>query len=554
MNFGFIAGLLTLLVSPLHREAPPLQPLQVNEKGWVIAGAGAPGLAGTQTPVRLAGINVDGYIFEDGRIPPPWFITDKDFADLAQWGANSFRLNMDYRWFLSRDLQQVNPKGWEYVDWVVAEAERHRLYVILDMHIPVGGMQVGGNVTKLWQDANLQRVFIELWQQVAGRYQNSPAIAGYYLIGEPTPRKAAEWQKLAQDTLEAIRQVTPDQVVIVESPNGNADGLGYIKPLKGTNVMYAWQFYEPFAFTHQGASWEEPGALRAENVMYQGNIIEEFKTRGTDEIEAAEAYPVWTQLISAPLTAPAKATYLTLRLKAAAGEGPVSFDDLQVLENGRPMELLNPDFEEGKLVNERRDKLPDYWHASGARKSIRWEKTDSHSGKRCITFLGSKKPAALAQAAGSETGLYPVKKDAVYMVSVWVKGDRQATQEGTGLEIRWASAQGQYWGPEQLEETIVDNVVKWSQANRVPVYVPEFAASAAAPNRSDLMWTRDTLAIFDKYGLSWHLWDWRDVRGEEENINHIMGLYDGPEGADSGRCALDKKLLEVLQAGWRKSR
>ena len=172
MNPGAIAGLLTLLVAPLYADAPPLQPLQVNEKGWVavsaqapgvagaqapgLAGAQAPGVAGTQTPVRLTGVNVDGYIFEDGRIPPPWFITDKDFACLAEWGANSFRLNMDYRWFVSEDLQQVNPKGWEYVDWVVAEAEKYRLYVILDMHIPVGGMQVGGNVTKLWRDANLQ--------------------------------------------------------------------------------------------------------------------------------------------------------------------------------------------------------------------------------------------------------------------------------------------------------------------------------------------------------------------------------------------------------------
>ena len=546
MNLAAIAGLLSLLVSPFHRDAPPLQPLQVNEKGWVVAG--------TQTPVRLAGVNVDTYIFEDGRIPPPWFVTDQDFADLAAWGSNSFRLNMDYRWFLSKDLQQVNPKGWEYVDWVVAEAERHRLYVILDMHIPVGGMQVGGNVTKLWRDANLQKVFIELWQQIAGRYKNSPAIAGYYLIGEPTPRKAADWQKLAQDTLDGIRQVSPDQVVIVESPNGDEDGLSYITPLNGTNVMYAWQFYEPFPFTHQGASWEEPGALKAENVMYPGRIIDEFKTRGTDEIEASDPYPVWTQLISAPFTAPAKATHLTLRLKAAAGAGAISFDDVQVLENAQPLALLNPSFEEGKLVGERRDKLPDDWHASGSRRSIRWEKADGHGSDRCITFLGSKKSVALAQSAGSETGLYPVKPGATYMASVWVKGDRQAKGAGTGLEIEWVSAQGQDWGPAQLEETIVDNVVKWSQANRVPVYVPEFAASAVAPKRSDLTWTRDTLAIFDKYGLSWHLWDWRDVRGEGENIEHIMGLYDGPEGADSGRCALDKELLEVMKAGWRKLR
>ena len=57
-----------------------------------------------------------------------------------------------------------------------------------------------------------------------------------------------------------------------------------------------------------------------------------------------------------------------------------------------------------------------------------------------MTLLETK-AASLAQAAGSETGLYPVKRGAVYTVSVWVKGDREADGSGTGLEIRWASAQ-----------------------------------------------------------------------------------------------------------------
>lgn len=535
-----------------------MRPLQVDAVGWVTAGP-------KKDPVRLVGVNVDTYIFEDGRVPPPWFVGSKDFEDLAKWGMNSFRLNMDYRWFISKKLDQVNPKGWEYLDWVVSEAERNRLYVILDMHIPVGGMQVGGHVTKLWTDEKLQQVFIDLWKQIADRYKNSPAIAGYYLIGEPTPKKRAQWQTLAQATYDAIREVSPDQVVIVEAPNSGDGDLAQLKPLNGTNIMYSWQYYEPFPFTHQGASWEEPGGLQADDVTYPGTIIEDFKTLGSASLPVQAPTPTWQQLVTGPMVPPADATHLTVALHVSGGQGEVDFDDVTILENGKPIDMLDPGFEDAKLINERGDKLPDYWHAKGNKKSVKWVAgEDAHGGQHYIAFQDSAGAATLRQASGSATGLYPVKPGATYVVGVWVRGGRanllpEKSKKGEelpgfeGVQIGWAHAETAYWGPQELERAVYDNLMAWSQKYQVPVYVPEFAASAAAPGRSDLIWTRDVLAAFDKYGLSWHLWDFRDIRGPDENILHIMGLYDGPEGSDSSQCTLDTKLLDVLKPAMKRA-
>lgn len=189
---------------------------------------------------------------------------DKDYADLAAYGANVVRIGVNVPLAKSGASFDLPASEWAYMERTVAMGRQQGFKVILALvPIPLGDAAVH------WDRPELKASLVSLWAQVAARFRRNPVIAGYDLINEPvTPRddrrpaqSGDPWRELAMQMIQAIRAEDADSIVIFEpSPWGLPKGFAQLTPLPFAGVVYSFHFYEPHALTHQGL-YEHRAAL-----------------------------------------------------------------------------------------------------------------------------------------------------------------------------------------------------------------------------------------------------------------------------------------------------
>lgn len=112
-------------------------------------------------------------------------------------------------------------------------------------------------------DADSVSKAVALWGKVAEHFAASPREDLFYeLLNEPelsfggqAPTQA-QWTAVAERMVAAIRAHDDAHTIIFGDVEWYGIGpLSRREPLSDTNVIYAFHDYEPFIFTHQGASW-----------------------------------------------------------------------------------------------------------------------------------------------------------------------------------------------------------------------------------------------------------------------------------------------------------
>lgn len=99
--------------------------------------------------------------------------------------------------------------------------------------------------------------FAALWRGLAAHYANrDPEKVFFEIMNEPEVPLPARWATIQAAAATAIRAGAPKHTIIATGPNwsGISDLLTQ-QPLPDGNVIYNFHYYEPHAFTHQGASW-----------------------------------------------------------------------------------------------------------------------------------------------------------------------------------------------------------------------------------------------------------------------------------------------------------
>ena len=185
----------------------------------------------------------------------------------ARRGETSFTL-ADYDAWLEGELAKL--------DAALPLCEKYGLLVVVDLHSPPGGTRtVSGYVGSdggLFTSKAAQEKFIEVWQKMARRYQNSRVVWGYDLANEPiedeVTESAADWQELAERAARVVRAIDPKHAIIVEpAQGGGPNGLKELQPLDVPGVVYSVHMYLPHAFTHQDVhdrsekQWVYPGEI-----------------------------------------------------------------------------------------------------------------------------------------------------------------------------------------------------------------------------------------------------------------------------------------------------
>lgn len=189
---------------------------------------------------------------------------EKMFADIAVAGFKTVRIPVNFgAWAnLHAPFKWENQEGLKTADLFVKWALANDLNAIVDLHHTEFDGTIPGAATT-------ERL-VWLWQEIAARYKNTdPERIFFELRNEPHDIAAQDWRAQAQEIIKAVRQVVPNHTLILGFHDWNSRAaLIDSKPFADQNIIYTFHYYDPFIFTHQGATWAGEGLPELKNVPF----------------------------------------------------------------------------------------------------------------------------------------------------------------------------------------------------------------------------------------------------------------------------------------------
>ncbi len=134
-----------------------------------------------------------------------------------------------------------------------------------------------GDLQEKASEPGLTERAAEFWEALARRLSRfDPETLFLEVANEPSGTPAV-WEPVQRKLLEAMRRGAPRHTLVTATPlrSGReddpwhtAEALAEMSPVKDRNVVYNFHFYEPFWFTHQGATWAGPAPRGLRGVPY----------------------------------------------------------------------------------------------------------------------------------------------------------------------------------------------------------------------------------------------------------------------------------------------
>lgn len=172
------------------------------------------------------------------------FITRNDIELLSENKVNCVRVPFNYRLFTEKEVD-----GFSLVDSLVSWCKSAHIYVVLDMHAAPGGQSpyfiADPDGKQLWQSEENKTAAIKVWKQLAERYKNETALAGYDLLNEPKTKNTADLVSFYEKLATEIRTIDPNHVLIMEG-NNLAHDFKSFPAITDDNRMYSFHYYAWF--------------------------------------------------------------------------------------------------------------------------------------------------------------------------------------------------------------------------------------------------------------------------------------------------------------------
>jgi endoglucanase len=140
--------------------------------------------------------------------------------------------------------------------------------------------------------------FVAMWSQIAQRYRKQPIDRVLFeLYNEPntgcTPQR---WNTLLARAFAEVRKTNPQRFVVIGPTSWNsADALKDLRLPNDARIIVTVHNYNPFRFTHQGASWAGPDANRwlGTSCCDAAQTAEIVAALNTAQRWAGTRWPIW---------------------------------------------------------------------------------------------------------------------------------------------------------------------------------------------------------------------------------------------------------------------
>jgi endoglucanase len=242
---GFLAALAAAALARVGQAQPTDRP--AHDHGDQLAGVPAPRFERLRSGVSLA----TWFRFPQ-RDDATWFadyLHDDDLRLLRELGFTSVRLPVAPPQIFVPADGSARADVLPHLDRAIDRLIDAGLLVVLDIH---------GDDKAIEQDPDFSLKFESFWDTMATRYKTrSPDSLIFELLNEPLyANRERAWHSLQARLVSRIRQIAPDRTIIATGASwGSIDGLLRLDPLEARNIVYSFHFYDPFPFTHQGATW-----------------------------------------------------------------------------------------------------------------------------------------------------------------------------------------------------------------------------------------------------------------------------------------------------------
>lgn len=142
----------------------------------------------------------------------------------------------------------INQSFLNRIKQVVDTALKYQLHPVINMH----------HHESLFEDPDGQKDrFLAQWTQIADFFKDYSDSLVFEVLNEPhnnlTPQK---WNVFFEDALQIIRENNPTRTILLGTAlYGGLTGVPYLQIPDDPHIILSVHYYNPFKFTHQGASW-----------------------------------------------------------------------------------------------------------------------------------------------------------------------------------------------------------------------------------------------------------------------------------------------------------
>jgi endoglucanase len=194
--------------------------------------------------------------------------TAEDITLISSIGFDHVRLTLEpaplYSW---EDPGKLKSEYLKSVDNALDLILAQGLAVIVDIH-PSDEFKIRLNSNDREIEA-FGKFWLALAQHLSTR---DPERVFLEVINEPMVEDGYRWFGMQGKLISAVRSGAPRHTIIASGHrwSGIAELL-FMLPYADRNIIYNFHFYEPFAFTHQGANWAGANLLYYKNIPYPSN-------------------------------------------------------------------------------------------------------------------------------------------------------------------------------------------------------------------------------------------------------------------------------------------
>ena len=191
--------------------------------------------------------------------------SEKDFEAIRAQGFDHVRLPVAWHHYAGPAPDYaLSPAIFAKVDALLASAARKKLAVIVDLHhFDAFTSAPAANKAEL----------LALWKQIAAHYAGAPRDTVFEILNEPKDAATTEvMSEVYPEVIAVIRKTNPDRTILVGP--GKWNGIGELAKLKlpdaERNLVVTVHSYEPFYFSHQGATWAGDEVKALKGIVFPG--------------------------------------------------------------------------------------------------------------------------------------------------------------------------------------------------------------------------------------------------------------------------------------------